>query len=293
MLGRRFNRWTVIGAATRSPARARRWIVRCECGSVGTVIERDLASNRSRSCRACSSRGRFKHDLTGKTLGRWLVLERRATGKQATWYCRCACGNERDVAQANLVKGGSRSCGCSWLADRSDPEPPPIAGARWIALGRGKFALVDDTDYQTVTQYRWHYDKNNYAQRTVRIEGKIRVTRMHVLLLQPQAGFETDHVNGDGLDNRRMNLRIVSRQENIRTCAARRGSASGYRGVRFSARDGWMARISDGASCVSRCGFASAEEAARAYDALARKLHGQHARMNFPTNGEQPARRGG
>ena len=102
---------------------------------------------------------------------------------------------------------------------------------------------------------------------------------MHVLLLPNcPPGLMRDHINRNGLDNRRANLRFVTPQEN--SWNSKPKSSQPYKGV--SARDGrWIARIGyNGAIYLGR--FDSAEEAARAYDAKACELRGEYAYLNFP-----------
>ncbi len=99
---------------------------------------------------------------------------------------------------------------------------------------------------------------------------------MHRLIAQPPEGMEVDHVNGDSLDNRRSNLRVVSRRENLRN---RRGwsTRSPYKGVNYDKKRGkWKLHIAPE--------FDTPEEAARAYDKIARILYGEHAHLNFPEN---------
>ncbi len=105
--------------------------------------------------------------------------------------------------------------------------------------------------------------------------------------LGPGDRLTVDHINGDPLDNRRENLRIATRQENQRN---RRGwGRSGFKGVLFRAkRQRWEAYIQVGTRVFSRARH-TAEEAAIAYDDMAREHFGQFARLNFPRPGEQAA----
>src|SRR5258707_426389 len=92
---------------------------------------------------------------------------------------------------------------------RDATEPAPVIGARWIALTQGKFALVDETDYASVSIKNWHYASGCPAYS---INGyKIR---MHTVLLPDAEGV--DHINLNTLDNRRENLRAATPTENRR-----------------------------------------------------------------------------
>jgi hypothetical protein len=98
---------------------------------------------------------------------------------------------------------------------------------------------------------------------------------MHRVILDAPEGSEVDHVNGDGLDNRRKNIRLVTRTENLRHQKTFRNSKSGYKGVTFNPVNGrWKATLNLGT-------FDSAEEAARAYDRVIRRLFGSLAKTNF------------
>lgn len=87
-----------------------------------------------------------------------------------------------------------------------------------IPLTQGKVALVDDEDYLELSKYKWQvrmYPKTGYATRAERIGGNVVHYRMHRLIMRPPYGKDIDHINGNGLDNRRENLRIVSRRKNL------------------------------------------------------------------------------
>ena len=110
---------------------------------------------------------------------------------------------------------------------------------------------------------------------------------MHAFL----TGYErTDHRNGDGLDNRRSNLRDATAGENSRNTRVHLDSASGLKGVSWYKRSRkWRAHIHVGTKQQHLGYFATAEEAAHAYDDAARELHGEYATVNFPALGERAA----
>jgi hypothetical protein len=114
-----------------------------------------------------------------------------------------------------------------------------------VELTQGKSALVDESDYDIVSKYRWHVRKDGrrlYAG--TNIEGK--VIGMHRLILGVRDGEECDHISGDGLDNRRCNLRIVTNQQNMMNMRKRFGCSSIYKGVSRSRNaKRWIAKITD------------------------------------------------
>jgi hypothetical protein len=77
-----------------------------------------------------------------------------------------------------------------------------------------KFALIDDNDYLWISEYRWYLNSNGYAISIRNINGKTKTFFMHKEILKPKEGLFTDHINGDKLDNRRENLREVTRSQN-------------------------------------------------------------------------------
>jgi hypothetical protein len=155
------------------------------------------------------------------------------------------------------------------------------ASMKSIPLTRGKFALVDDGDFEYLNQFKWCFN-GQYAARRGAIRGKSLI-RMHRVVMCAPAGYEVDHINGDKLDNRRANLRLCTRAENQRHKARNRQNTTGYKGVRIDKRDGYFsARIRFDNKELHLGRFRNAVDAARAYDAAAKKLHGDFAWLNFP-----------
>ena len=151
---------------------------------------------------------------------------------------------------------------------------------REIPLTQGKVALVDDEDYERVSHFKWHAHRDQraalwYARRTWRRPQRGSIL-LHRLLLNAPRDKQVDHINGDGLDNRRCNLRLCSHAENMRNSRSR----SGLKGATFDKRrNKWYARI-----CVNRrqifLGFFDSEEEAHAsYCAASICYHGAFGRV--------------
>jgi hypothetical protein len=149
-------------------------------------------------------------------------------------------------------------------------------------LNHGQFALVDAADFErVVTAGNWRFSSNGYAKLGV---GRGTVS-LQAFILQPPRGLEVDHIDQAALlDCRRSNLRVASRAENIRHRRRNRNNTSGYIGVTWHkvARQ-WMAQVSIGRKHIHVGLFKTAEEAARARDALVHELHGEFASLNFPS----------
>jgi len=122
-----------------------------------------------------------------------------------------------------------------------------------------------------------------YAVTSVGLDGGGRKTiRMHRFILGLKEGELVDHINRDGLDNRRENLRVASHSQNMRNRRLLDGKSSKYRGV-VLVRDGvWVATIGEDGKSIHLGSFTSEEEAAKAYDIAVRSLGDQHAPLNFP-----------
>ena len=117
-----------------------------------------------------------------------------------------------------------------------------------IALSQNLFAQVDDDDYKRLKNFTWSAWRNKktfYAARKVRRAGKQFSILMHRVILDAPADMQVDHINGDGLDNRRENLRLVTPRKNTLNRSIRITNKSGYSGVYLDKRTNkFTARIS-------------------------------------------------
>lgn len=104
---------------------------------------------------------------------------------------------------------------------------------------------------------------------------------MHRQLCGSPKNMEIDHINGNRLDNRRANLRVVTRQQNQWNAKGKKNSTSSYKGVWLRKRSGkWESAINTGSGQKYLGSFLSEEEAALAYNEAAKKYHGEYARLN-------------
>lgn len=162
-----------------------------------------------------------------------------------------------------------------------------IPNTKQIQLTRGKFAIVDESDFEWLNEFRWCacFDGTNWYAMMANNEGKrMGGITMHMLIFGKIDGLEIDHFNGDTLNNSRENLRHCTHAENGRNLRCRSGCSSKYKGVSWDkSMSMWSAIISKNYTTVHREYFSSEIEAALQYDLWATELFGEFARLNFPT----------
>jgi hypothetical protein len=160
--------------------------------------------------------------------------------------------------------------------------------AKSIPLSQGKFAIVDDGDFEYLNQFKWHYDNTGYASRTLSRVLIFRLSRhisMHREITEAPVGMEVDHINGNRLDNRRSNLRVCTKAENRRNIGVRKNNSTGYKGVCYRKYiKQWQAQITVNSKAVYLGYYKTAEEAAKVYDQAAVKYYGNFANINIKEN---------
>lgn len=158
---------------------------------------------------------------------------------------------------------------------------------REIKLTQGQVALVDDEDFEKVNQFRWFAHKRAntfYAMTHVTINGKYTTQYMHRFILGDTVGKSNiDHIDGSGLHNWRLNMRPCTPSENAMNVRKRGNYSSKYKGVCWNRGKGkWMAQIMINRKQNYLGYFVIEEDAARAYDAAAKRHDPVHCRLNFP-----------
>lgn len=163
-----------------------------------------------------------------------------------------------------------------------------------IELTKGYVATVDDADFEQVSQYRWValvVRNVVYAvRRFKRHDGKWGTEYLHRFLMAPPGGMVVDHINHDGLNNQRSNLRLATTAQNSRNVRKPVTNTSGYKGVHWigwgSSAGKWCASVVAGGRKTTVGYYSCPIEAARAYDKAALELHGEFAVINFELDKE-------
>ena len=151
-----------------------------------------------------------------------------------------------------------------------------------IRLTQGQYAIVDNEDFARLNSFKWYANKMGNTYYAVR-NSKQKSIHMHreILGLKSGDGLLTDHINGNGFDNRRVNLRRCTRSQNQHNMHSIWGTSK-YKGVSWhKAGKKWQARICVDGKRIHLGLFDSEIEAARIYNQKARELFGEFAKPNF------------
>ena len=157
----------------------------------------------------------------------------------------------------------------------------PLVEVSLIPLSQGRVAIVDRINYDYLMQWKWCVTKGGGTFRTYyacRTESSRKIS-MHRQLLATPKGLQSDHINHNGLDNRRVNLRTCTVSANQQNQLPRLHGTSQHKGVSLH-RKSWVARI----ACYGKHGYLGAFrteiEAAKAYNNAAKVLFGKFAYLN-------------
>jgi hypothetical protein len=158
---------------------------------------------------------------------------------------------------------------------------------KMIPISKGFEVLVDDEDFERLQRYRWFVNERGPCRHAYRcwmkngVKGRIY---LHREILGAPSGMVVDHINGNGLDNRRINLRLCTQKQNRRNQRKpARGKTSSYKGVSKSAGcNKFRAQITVNRKVVYLGEYDSEIIAAKTYDEAAKAYFGDFANLNFP-----------
>lgn len=156
-----------------------------------------------------------------------------------------------------------------------------------ISLTKGKVAFVDDEDYEDLAQFRWHtlpHHRTFYAVREVTYDNwrTKKQVRMHSVILPPLANLEPDHIDGNGLNNQKYNLRRCTGQQNRMNQKPQLKVSSKYKGVHWDKQTNkWRAAVKINQRSIKLGRFEKEKEAAFAYNLAAIEHFGEFACLNI------------
>lgn len=158
--------------------------------------------------------------------------------------------------------------------------------SKQIQLSKGKYAIVDDEDFEYLNQWKWYVNSSGYAVRSENFKtesGKIsaRTIRMHRVVMRAPQTHEVDHRFGNRLDNRKANLRVCTRSENNMNKPLLPKNSTGFKGVMWHKRNlRWVSRIKVNGKLIHLGSFTCKIQAAKIYNEAALKYHGEFAHLN-------------
>lgn len=233
-------------------------------------------------------------DLTGQRFGRLVVVNRIENNKygQTRWHCKCDCCNECDVDGHSLRNGMTKSCGCLHSERVSESNSKNFSKTNEftcfndsiiVKTSTGIEFLIDKDDEWVLKNFCWHIDGNGYVCTTcVNKQFSEKVSYLlHRLLTNCPDDKVVDHINGNKLDNRKSNLRIVTQSQNCMNKQVRSNNTSGITGVSYCKRsNNWRSRI-----CVNRKSivlgyFNNFDDAVSARKAAEEKYFGEYSYDN-------------
>lgn len=146
------------------------------------------------------------------------------------------------------------------------------------------YALIDDKDYKKVNGNNWHIKKDKgmtYAETNIKVKSHYKLFTLHRLVMGIK---NVDHINGNGLDCRRKNLRRATQHQNIMNRRANKKSTSKYKGVSYhKITKKWNAQIQVNGNKINLGYFNSERQAGKVYNKRAKQLFGKFANLNFRT----------
>lgn len=278
LTGRQFGLLTVRCLDEEKSAQARRsyWICDCKCGGSKSIRADALLGGKTTSCGCVLAASRIgpkpsmMRDLTGQRFGKLKAIkpdESVTDRKQGIhWICECDCGNISSVRSVDLVNGKTKSCG--HCRDKIKYNLNGEYGVGYTTSGT-RF-LFDKEDYEKIAPYTWGTDAYGYiVAHLATINGERKSIKMHRLVMgvtDPEVHI--DHIGHDIADNRKSQLRIASRNENMHNRQLSKSNTTGRTGVYYDKdHNKWRAAIRVN-GCLKYLGlYDSFDEACRVRDA--------------------------
>lgn len=224
----------------------------------------------------------IRDDLTGKKYGRLTAIEiDKKKNKGNTYYiCRCECGNIISVIGSHLKNGHTSSCGCKKIEGIKRRfkkynvyDLSSEYGVGYTTNTNTPF-YFDKEDYEKIKEYAWR--DNGYGYIISSCREKDKKIMMHRLIMPCEESYVIDHINHNPADNRKINLRICTQQENSFNKAIPKNNTSGCVGVILISSNKWNARIRKDGKCIYLGNYSTFEEAVAARKKAEVELFGEY-----------------
>lgn len=234
-------------------------------------------------------------DLTGQCFERLTVLGRcedyiyPSGYKAIQWLCQCDCEDKTivKVVGKNLKRGTTKSCGCiakEKLIERNKrgcENKYDLSNEYGIGYtSKGEEFWFDLDDYDKIKDYYWSYDSNGYVRAVIKNK---KIVKLHRLVMDVEnLDIEVDHKthpynNEHKIDNRKSNLRVVTKSQNIMNSSLRSDNSSGCPGVSFHKRDQkWYTSITINQNTIWLGSFINFEDAVKARKNAEIKYFGEY-----------------
>ena len=249
------------------------YICECECKNVRSIRADNLVNGNTSSC-GCSK----IQDLTGRKFGKLTVLhmdeERSIQMHRTYWICKCKCGNVKSIPAKTLLNKTCKSCGCNISSNRYD-----LSGEFGIGFTRNDtIFFFDKEDFPLISQYMWTNNPEGYIIAYYNDDdGNKKHVLMHRLVMGvTEPDVFVDHIHHNHADNRKSELRVVSRAENNMNRRVSKINTSGYTGVAYDLRSKkWRASIAVNGERIGLGYYDNKEDAAKARKEAEKKYFGE------------------
>ena len=232
-------------------------------------------------------------DLTKQKFTRLTVIKRAEDHVQPNgrhrvqWLCKCDCGNEVIVDGDNLRTSHTKSCGCynAESSSKRNKKYNTYDLSNDYGIGyttKNEKFYFDLEDYDKIKDCYWRIAKDGYIETDVtnRETKKSKRLLMHRLILNPSSNMDVDHIGGRDTrnDNRKINLRVCTHQENIFNCGLSKNNTSGVTGVCWDKRyNKWLATITYNGKHIHLGYFDTFEDAVKTRKTAEEKYFGEYS----------------
>lgn len=253
MTGQRFGKLIAISISEEETKKRKGhnkiWKCLCDCGNITYASQANLVKGNVKSCGCYIKEARFK-DMTGERFGHLTVISRgedvvekdkhakRGYNIRRTWNCICGCGNyKNNILEKRLKSGAVISCGCDLVEKRKQIAQNnkkyntyDLSGEYGVGYdAKGKTFIFDLDDYEKIKNTSWNVKYDDYVESRI---GKKNISQHRLIMDFPDCHI--DHINHKTNDNRKCNLRLVSREENQANTKTRVDNTSGTKGVYYN-----------------------------------------------------------